>query len=147
MLKVNTPYIRETLCQDPDTGKNIVLKIDPPGMVLGFRTKQSKQTYTISILDVYMAARNARGEDFKVMANPPSKVKKDVMTDIPDLIREVLEKNQDKGLHFSQVRQQLKRKGVEVSRRVTGSLLKLMTQTKEVTHDDKMYYYLTNKAS
>lgn len=144
MLKVNTPYIRETLCQDPDTGKNIVLKIDPPGMVLGFRTKQSKQTYTIGILDVYMAARNARADDFKVMANPPARKKHQEETDIPELIKEVLEDKEK--LHFSQVRQQLKLKGVEVSRRVTGSLLKLMTQTKQVEHDDRMYYSL-RKAS
>lgn len=148
MLKINSPIMRETLALDPETGKNIVIKLDPPGMVIGLRTKQSKQTYTIPILDVYMAAKQARGEDFKVVANLPSKIKKEQLTDIPELIREVLERNRAQGLHFSQVRQQLKLKGVEVSRRVTGSLLKLMTQTHQVEHDERMYYYLTNhKAS
>lgn len=146
MLKINSPIMRETLCQDPETGKNIVIKLDPPGMVIGVRTKQSKQTYTISILDVYMAAKQAKGEDFRVMANPPSKVKKEVLTDIPGLIREILENK--KPLHFSQIRQQLKRKGVDASRRMTGSLLTLMTQTKVLEHDDRMYYHLKeSKAS
>lgn len=143
MLKVTSPIVRETVVIDPETQKPIVIKLDPPGMMIGLRTKQSKQTYAISILDVYMAAKNAKGEDFKALVSRPKAVT--IEQDIPEVIKQVLEESND-GLHFSQVRQQLKKKGIEVSRRVTGSLLKLMTQTKQVKHDEKMYYYLTHKA-
>jgi hypothetical protein len=144
MLKVNSPIARETLAVDPETQKPIVIKLDPPGLMIGLRTKQSKQTYTISILDVYMAAKQAKGEDFKAIMHKPSKPVPQE-PDIPDVIKDVLAAHDR--LHFSQVREQLRKKGIDVSKKVTGSLLKLMTQTHQVQHDERMYYFLTNKAS
>lgn len=143
MLKINSPIARETMVKDPETGKPIVLKLDPPGLMIGLRTKQSKQTYMISIMDVWMAAKNARGEDFKALIPHPKVVKAE--PDISEVVKEILSHNDR--LHFSQLRSQLKKKGIDISRRVAGSILKLMSQTKQIEHDERMYYYLTNKAS
>lgn len=142
MLKINSPIARETLVKDPETGKPIVIKLDPPGLMIGLRTKQSKQTYMISIMDVWMAAKNAKGDDFKALVQKP---KVQVEPDISEVVKDILAHNHR--LHFSQVRQQLKNKGIDISRRVAGSILKLMSQAKQIEHDERMYYYLTNKAS
>jgi len=149
MRTVNTPYKRVTPVIDPDTGKNIVFGVDPPGVMLWTRSKSEKQSYPIHVLDVHMAAKalhlQANRPDLKTIANPPTLMKKHrEEPDIPELIKEVL--GEKEKLHFSQVRQQLRLKGVDIKRNVMGSLLKLMTQTKQVEHDDRMYYSL-RKAS
>lgn len=138
MLKVNTPIVRESLVLDPDTQKPIVVRLDPPGLMLGFRTKQSKQTYMISILDVYMAAKNAKGEDYRALA-PKPKIKVPQEPSAKELIKEVL--TQHHKLHFSQVRQQLKNKGLELSKRITGDIMSMMHESGQVEQDG-MYYSL-----
>lgn len=142
MLKVNTPIVRESMVMDPDTGKPIVVRLDPPGLMLGFRTKQSKQTYMINILDVYMAAKHAKGEDFRLRSAPAKQAPK-AEPSPRELIKEVLTEKHK--LHFSQVRQQLKNRGLEVSKRIMGDLMSMMHESGQVEQDG-MYYSLKKSA-
>ncbi len=128
----------ETDITDPDTGKAVILSLNPPLTTLGFREKQSKTTVTIPLMDCYMAAKNARGEDYKAIV---TRVKKKPQLDITDEIRGML--HEHRRLHLAQIRQSLEKKGIGISRKVAGSLMSLMEQTGEVARESGMYYHLT----
>ena len=143
MLKINSPIVRETLVTDPETNKSIVIRLDPPGLMIGLRTKQAKQTYMISILDVWMAARHAMGEDFRAVI-PKPKMHKAAEPRPSEVIKDVLSHNDR--MHPSQIRQQLKEKGIEISKSLVWDILGMLKAQKEVDQDDRMHYFLTHKA-
>lgn len=123
---------------DEVTGKQIMLIVDPPGRIVGIRPKQSKQTYTLTPQELLNAGRSARGEDF-TLAKPFQKPKVQQEPSSRELIKEVLAEHHK--LHFSQVRQQLKNKGLEVSKRIMGDLMSMMHESGQVEQDG-MYYSL-----
>ena len=142
MGKLRTRKDLEMAVVDRETQRPIKIILDPPGFDIKVRVKQSKLTYSMGVQDLLDACRSAKGGHFSLV---PHKVKHVIEEPpISDEIKGILKEHNR--LHFSQIRSKLKQKGIDVSKRVTGDLLKLMNQTHQVDHDERMYYFLTNKA-
>jgi hypothetical protein len=133
MLKINGPYVRETISRDPSSGKSIIIRIDPPGHVIGFRVKHSKQTYTLPIVDAFNAARGG-GSETMIRAVTPREIRE---PDIPHEIYNVLVAHPR--LHFAQLREQLRSKRIELDKKAMGAILKLLKEAGTVKQDGFEY--------
>jgi hypothetical protein len=56
MLKVTSPWVRETPVQVPGPDglqRHIVIRVDPPGTAISLRLRRSKMSYSISVKDLW----------------------------------------------------------------------------------------------
>jgi hypothetical protein len=128
MLKLNTSIIRETPVLDPETGKNVCLKFDPPGNTIGFRLRYGRQTWTLPVKDAYMAARYSNAEHVK-----PSAPKRAQNVSIKDEIVSVL--HAEGKLNIAQVLQRLKEKRIDINKAQTGEWLDTLKQMGKVKQE------------
>lgn len=138
---IRTRLKKETAVIDTETGKPIMFVVNPPGHEILLTVKWEKKPLSIGFQELLNAMRQSKSGKLSLSPSPTHHPNKTITEeDISDIIKDVLSQNDR--LHFSQIRQQLQRKGVDISRRVTGSLLKLMYQAKQVQHDEGMFYSL-----
>jgi hypothetical protein len=126
MLKITQPYVRETPVVDTKEGRAVVVKIEPPGFTIGFRLRGGRQTWYLSVLDAYMAARYTANpvmkQELPKHAKSPS---------IKDEILSVLRANTS--LNIAQVMQKMKEKSLPLKRNEAGTILELMKDAGLVT--------------
>jgi hypothetical protein len=136
MLKVSAPFVREL----PVTvdGKNLVLKIEPPGYTIGLRKRHERTTYHVPVLDVWKMAQG----------NPETKQKGELPKHLktPSVKDEILKILHAQGrLNIAQVMQQLKAKRMSLTRPMAGEILGMMKDLGQVKQEGFDYLLSGNK--
>ena len=133
MLKVSAPFIREL----PVTvdGKNLVLKIEPPGYTIGLRKRHERTTYHVNVADVWKMAQG--NPDTKQKGELPKHLKS------PSVKEEIVNILRAQGkLNIAQVMQQLKAKRMPLTRPMAGEILGMMKDLGQVKQEG--FDYLLN---
>lgn len=134
MIKATGRSKRETMAVEYETRKPWAVNCG--GYEFYMSIKQSKDVKSKPWDEVWMfMCSDTKTNTLKA----PPKVAKEPEPSPRELIKEVLQEKHK--LHFSQVRQQLKNKGLEVSKRIMGDLMSMMSESGQVEQDG-MYYSL-----
>lgn len=132
MLRVTQPYVRETTVRDEKEGRNIVIKIEPPGNTISFRLRGGRTTWYLDVKHAYHAARYT--------ANPPMMPSRPKAPESPNYQAEILSILRTKGsLNIAAVVMHLKERGIKLDRNIVGQFLEMLKQLKQVSQSGFKY--------
>jgi hypothetical protein len=137
VLKITSPYIRETAVRDDKEGKAIVVKIEPPGNNIGFRLRHGRQTWSLSVKDAYQFARGNSAESVS-LGKPKAVTQPSVKAEILNILHA-----QGK-LNIAQVLQQLRKKRMNLTKAQVGEWLDTLKEMDKVRQEG-FSYQLTGK--
>jgi hypothetical protein len=132
VLKLNSSIIRETSVVDPESGRAICIKLEPPGHTLGFRLRYGRQTWTLPVKDAYMAARFTNAEHVK-QAMP----KRATLTSVKDEIVSILHAEGKRNI--AQILQRLKEKRIPMDRKQAGEWLETLKEMGKIKQSGFSY--------
>lgn len=132
MLKITSPYVRETCVKDDKSGKAIVLKIEPPGHTIGFRERHGRMTWTLPVADAYRFARGNSPESVR-LAKPRSATSGSVKDELINVLRA------EGKLNIAQIMQRMKDKRMPLDRKAAGEWLETLKEMGKVKQSGFSY--------